>query len=67
MSEKTDKFLKMEWLHMANKEIGTKYTGKDRYAVADCWLDRLYGRFPECVFEIDDKLYYIKEVKDDNL
>lgn len=64
MSEKTDKFLKMEWLHMANKEIGTKYTGKDRHAVADRWLDKLYGRFPECIFEIDDKLYYIEEVKD---
>lgn len=64
MSEKTDEFLKMEWLHMANKEIGTKYTGEERYEVADRWLDKLYGRFPECVFEIDVKLYYIEEVKD---
>lgn len=64
MSAKTDKFLKMEWLHLANKEIGSKYTGKERYAIADEWLDRLYGRFPDCVFEIDDKLFYIEEVKD---
>lgn len=63
MSEKTDKFLKNEWLHLANKEIGRAYTGKERYIIADKWLDRLYNRFPECVFEIDDKLYYIEEVK----
>jgi hypothetical protein len=64
MSAKTDKFLKMEWLHLANKEIGSKYTGKERYAIADEWLDRLYGRFPDCVFEIDDKLFYIEEIED---
>lgn len=64
MSAKTDKFLKMEWLHLANKEIGSKYTGKERYAIADEWLDRLYGRFPDCVFEINDKLFYIEEIKD---
>lgn len=64
MSAKTDEFLKMEWLHLANKEIGSKYTGKERYAIADEWLDRLYGRFPDCVFEIDDKLFYIEEIKD---
>ena len=64
MSAKTDKFLKMEGLHLANKEIGSKYTGKERYAIADEWLDRLYGRFPDCVFEINDKLFYIEEIKD---
>lgn len=67
MSAKTDKFLKMEWLHLANKEIGSKYTGKERYAIADEWLDRLYGRFPDCVFEIDNKLFYIEEIKDDKV
>lgn len=64
MSERIDEFLKMEWLHLANKKIGSKYTSKERYAIADEWLDRLYGRFPDCVFEIDDKLFYIEEIKD---
>lgn len=63
MSAKTDKFLKNEWLFLANKQIGLANTGKERYKIADEWLDRLYGRFPDCVFEIDDKLYYIEEVK----
>lgn len=60
MSEKTNKFLKNEWLQLANKEIGLAFTGKERYKIADEWLDRLYGRFPECVFEIDEILHDFK-------
>ena len=64
MSEKADNFLKNEWLHLANKEVGRAWSGKERYIIADKWLDRLYNRFPEFVFEIDEDLYYIKEVKE---
>lgn len=64
MSEKIDKIVKMEMLHLANKEIGLLWTGKERYAAADKWLDRLYGRFPNLTFDIDDKLCYIREVKE---
>lgn len=63
MSEKTDDFVKNEWLFLANKQIGKANNGKLRYAIADEWVDRLYSRFPDCVFEIDDKLFYIEEIK----
>lgn len=64
MHEKVNEFVKQEWLKLANKEIGLAWSSRERYEIADRWMDRLYGRFPDCVFEIDDELLYIKEIKE---